>query len=175
MLRRERFKGYGKGVRIWPMARIARPESAWLGNHVMIDDFALIIAPVTLRDYSHVCSYASLLGGEEIELGEFAGTGIGVRIMSATEDYETMTSAVIQEPFRKPYRAPVKIGRHVTIGANSVVLPGVTIGEGAVVGALSLVKTDLEPWTIYAGVPVRPIGKRDKEAVLECERRFRES
>jgi len=175
MLKRERFRGYGKGVRIWPMAKIAMPETVWLGDHVMIDDFAFIMGPATLKDYSHICSFTSLLGGEEIEMGEFSCTGVGVRIFSATEDYDTMTSACIPAPFRKPHRAPVKIGRHVTIGANSVILPGVTIGDGAVVGALSLVKTDLEPWTIYAGIPARPIKARDREAVLEYERRFRES
>jgi len=175
MLKRERFRGYGKGVRIWPMARIAQPERVWIGNHVMIDDFALIIAPVTLRDYVHVCAHASLLGSDEIEMGEFSAIAPGSRIFSGTEDYNTMATAVVPAPFRNPYRAPVKIGRQVAIGANSVILCGVTIGEGAVVGALSLVKTDLEPWTIYAGVPVRPVGKRDREAVLECERRFRES
>ena len=53
-----------------------------------------------------------------------------------------------------------KIGRidikdHVFIGANATVLPGVTIGEGAIVGACALVTKDIEPYTVYTGVPAK--------------------
>ena len=48
------------------------------------------------------------------------------------------------------------------IGANSVIMPGVTIGEGALVGSNSFVNKDLEPWGIYVGSPCRKIGERQK-------------
>ena len=48
------------------------------------------------------------------------------------------------------------------VGANTVVLPGVTIGEGAVVGANSLVDRNLKPWGIYFGSPCKLIGWREK-------------
>ncbi|MCR5303076.1 MAG: acyltransferase, partial [Lachnospiraceae bacterium] len=48
------------------------------------------------------------------------------------------------------------------IGANCTLLPGVTIGEGAVVGANALVTKDLEPWGIYVGSPAKKIGEREK-------------
>jgi acetyltransferase-like isoleucine patch superfamily enzyme len=54
---------------------------------------------------------------------------------------------------------PVVIQDKVWIGLNVVILKGVTIGEGAVVGAASVVTKDVEPWTIVAGNPARPIGK----------------
>lgn len=50
---------------------------------------------------------------------------------------------------------PVRIGRDVWIGFESVVLPGVTIGDGAIVGARSVVAEDVEPYTIVAGNPAR--------------------
>ena len=55
------------------------------------------------------------------------------------------------------------------IGSNSIILPNVTISEGAVVGALSMVPTNsiLKPWTIYAGVPAKSVGKRNKEKILK--------
>lgn len=52
---------------------------------------------------------------------------------------------------------PVVIGRDVMIGANSTILPGVVIGEGAEVSAMSLVNTDLPPGVLAGGVPVRVI------------------
>lgn len=55
---------------------------------------------------------------------------------------------------------PVSIGNHVWIGYRAIVLPGVTIGEGAVVGACSVVSRDVPPFAIVAGNPARLIGKR---------------
>lgn len=48
------------------------------------------------------------------------------------------------------------------VGAHSVILPGVSFGEGAVVGSLSLVKESLDPWGIYGGVPARLIKPRGR-------------
>ena len=66
--------------------------------------------------------------------------------------------------------ARIEIGRHAVLGANSVILPGGGIGEGATVGALSLVKTPLEPWTVNAGVPTRVVSRRDRAGVRAQER-----
>lgn len=52
-------------------------------------------------------------------------------------------------------RGPVVIGPHATIGANCTVLPGVVIGEGAIVSAMSLVNRDVPPRTLVGGVPIR--------------------
>ena len=171
------FKRYGKGVRIWPMAKIVQSEAVWLGDHVMIDDFAFIMGGkgVTLGNYSHVCSYASILGGGEAVIGDYSVLGVGGRLFTGTENYDTMTSACIPYPYRMPYRGIVHIGKHVTMGAGCVILPGAVISEGAVIGALSLVKGLLEPWTIYAGIPCRPIKERNREAVMEQVRAFEES
>lgn len=55
---------------------------------------------------------------------------------------------------------PVRIGNDVWLGAHAVVLPGVTIGDGAVVGAGAVVTRNVAPGSIVAGVPARPIGSR---------------
>jgi maltose O-acetyltransferase len=57
----------------------------------------------------------------------------------------------------------VIIGHHVWIGYRAVVLPGVTIGDGAVVGAGAVVTKDVEPFTIVAGNPARKIGERNRD------------
>jgi galactoside O-acetyltransferase len=67
----------------------------------------------------------------------------------------------------------VVIRRHVLLGANCTVLPGVVIGEGCSVGANTLVKKDLDPWGIYAGSPPRRIGERSRE-ILNLEERYLE-
>jgi maltose O-acetyltransferase len=54
-------------------------------------------------------------------------------------------------------KAPIVVGDHVWIGANAVIFPGVTIGECSIVGAGSIVRHDVPPWTIVAGVPAKKI------------------
>jgi maltose O-acetyltransferase len=56
----------------------------------------------------------------------------------------------------------VQIGDHVWIGYRALILPGVTIGEGAVVAAGSVVSRDVEPFTIVGGVPAKVIGSRER-------------
>ncbi len=56
-------------------------------------------------------------------------------------------------------RGPVVIGDHVTIGANCTILPGVVIGDGAVISAMSLVNRDVPPGAYVGGVPIRPLSR----------------
>ena len=56
---------------------------------------------------------------------------------------------------------PVEIGRDVMIGANCTILPGVTVGDGAVVAAHSLVNRDVPPGAFVGGVPARPLRRKD--------------
>jgi acetyltransferase-like isoleucine patch superfamily enzyme len=60
---------------------------------------------------------------------------------------------------------PINIGRNVWIGFDSCILPGVSIGEGSIVGARSVVKDDVEPFTIVAGNPARVIRRFREEEI----------
>ena len=60
-------------------------------------------------------------------------------------------------------KGDIIIGNDVWIGYEAVILAGVTIGDGAVIGARAVVTTDVEPYTIVGGVPARPIRRRFDE------------
>jgi acetyltransferase-like isoleucine patch superfamily enzyme len=62
---------------------------------------------------------------------------------------------------------PVIFKKFATLGVNCTVLPGVTLAEGCIVGANSVVTKDTEPWMIYAGSPARAIKPRQRERILE--------
>jgi acetyltransferase-like isoleucine patch superfamily enzyme len=85
-----------------------------------------------------------------------------------------MTNPTIPRDFTHYTVSHVTIGQHAILGTNVVVFPGVTIGEGASVGACTSVRRDLPAWGIYAGEPLRKIGERDREAILEKRRQFLE-
>lgn len=61
----------------------------------------------------------------------------------------------------------VTIGNDVWIGHGAVIMPGVTIGHGAIVGSSAVVTKDVEPYTVVAGVPAKPIKRRHPEALAE--------
>ena len=82
-----------------------------------------------------------------------------------------MTNPMIPDKFKRLDDRPVNIKRHVIIGSGSVILPGVTLGEGCAIGALSLVKCDVPDWEIYSGVPAKYIKKRDRH-LLSYEKEF---
>ena len=65
------------------------------------------------------------------------------------------------------------IGNDVWIGQNATILPGVHIGDGAIIGANSVVGSDVEPYTIVVGNPARPLRKRFDDELIDFLLRFR--
>lgn len=84
-----------------------------------------------------------------------------------------MTNPMVPAEFTNVTHADVKIGRHVIIGAGSIILPNVTLEEGVAVGALSLVKKDCLAFGIYMGSPAKRIAERKRD-LLDGERTLRE-
>lgn len=89
--------------------------------------------------------------------------GPGAKCLSSTYEFHGFyTSQFLPEEAFKIGYGDITIEDDAYIGAGTVVMPGVTIGEGALVGANSLVNRNLKPWGIYYGNPVKLIGMREK-------------
>lgn len=151
-------------------------ENISFGRNVLIDDFVLIYAKnrITIGSHVHIACFSSITGGEPIEIGDFSAISQGCRILTGTDDFKGwgFGNSTIDEKYRNTKRAPIKIGSYCIVGANSVVLPGVEIGEGTTVGANSVVTRDLEPWGVYIGN--RRIAERDRASVMRTVARFHE-
>lgn len=169
------FVRIGQDVTIWPHARIVNPECISLGDSVIIDDFVFLMGGGRIGSFVHIASFTSVTGGGEFVMEDFSGLSGGVRVYTGNEDYSgnCLTNPAVPPPYRVPVRSFVHVEKHAIIGANSVILPGVTIGEGAVIGANSLVKKDCDPWTVYIGTPARRMKARPKEKILELEASLR--
>lgn len=163
-------------LRIHDSARIGGRENIEFGDPVLVDDFVLIVARdrMTIGNHVHIACFASITGGAEVTIGDFSAVSQGARVLTGTDDFVGwgFGNSTVPEEYRNTKRAPVRIGRFSIIGANAVVLPGVTIGEGAVVGAGSVVTRDLEPWGVYIGN--RRHRERDRDGVLATHARFLE-
>jgi galactoside O-acetyltransferase len=152
-------------------------EKIEMGNHVRIDPFCVVSAGggIRLGDHIHIAAHCSLIGGGGIEVGDFAGISHGAKRLSVSDklDGTCLTGPTVPKEFREVISSPILVQRHAVVGAGSIVLPGATIGEGAIIGALSLVRESVPSWTIWAGIPGRAIGQR-KQEILKLEERLRE-
>lgn len=126
----------GAHCHIYPGARVWAPWNLICEDAVGIADGAVVYnpAPIRLASHSIVSQDAYLCG--------------------ATHD--------IDDPTFPMTSAPITIGTYAWICARAVVCAGITVGEGAVLGLASVATRDLEPWTVYAGVPARKLRKRGR-------------
>jgi acetyltransferase-like isoleucine patch superfamily enzyme len=171
------FAWLGSNVLLHPTTVWVDCSKISLGNHVRIDPFCVvsITARISIGSYVHVGSHCSLSGAGGLVMDDFSCLSHGVKLFSSRDDFSglAMTNASVPDDLRQVTSEEVRIGRHVVVGAGSVIMPGVTIGEGCAVGALSFVDVSLEPWGIYAGVPARRIRDRQRD-LLSLEAKLRE-
>ena len=163
----------GRNIKVHESVVLIDAERLTIAEDVRIDPFCVISAAgeIRLGRHIHIGAHVSLIGGGGILIDDFAGVSHGAKLLSTSDDLSggALTGPTVSEELRAVDKRPIHIGRHAVIGAGSVILPGVTLGDGAVVGALSLVRDDVAPWTIWAGIPARHVGNRGR-AVLELER-----
>jgi len=168
------FRKIGTNVRISGNCVIVGAENIEIGNNVRIDEFCTLKAIggyIRIGSHIHLGGGVGLYGRHGIVLEDFAGLSANVRVFSGSDDYsgEHLTGPTVPERFLGVTAGEVHIGRHVIVGAGSIILPKVHIGEGSAVGSLALVHRSLEPWGIYAGNPAKRLKDRSRR-LLELER-----
>jgi dTDP-4-amino-4,6-dideoxy-D-glucose acyltransferase len=173
------FASVGNNVRLSDKASYYNCQNIQLGNNVRVDDFCVLSAGaggIKIGSYIHIAVYCSIIGSGSIILEDFANLSARVCVYSSSDDYSgmAMTNPTVPSEFTNVEHADVKIGRHVIIGAGSIVLPGVVLEDGVAIGALSLIKKDCQSFSIYGGSPAKRIGDR-KRNLLELEAEFTNS
>jgi acetyltransferase-like isoleucine patch superfamily enzyme len=167
----------GQGTRIFRGCRLVGAERIEIGRCSQIDEGVWIFAgeKVTIGDHVHMTFGSSISGGGRCVIHAFVGIGAGVRLITGTDltDGEGLTNPTIPDSYRRVHRGAIEIGAHAVVFTNAVIFPDVTIGEGVVVAAGSLVHRDLPAWGIFAGNPLVQIGVRPKETVLRLAEELR--
>jgi len=166
----------GKNVTIYDRAKICYPENLVIGDNVIIDDFVFIVAKpwAKIGSYVHIASFVSITGGGIFIIGDYSSIATGSCVLTGTADMSTLTNPTVPAVYRNTRHTFVEIGRNVLISAHCVVLPSVTIPDGVVIGANSLVLegTKLQPWTIYVGSPVRALRERPRRNIEQLARQL---
>lgn len=167
------FKRLGKNVRVSDKASIYNPELIELGDNSRIDDFSILSGKITIGRFVHVAPQCLLAGGEEgIFMDDFSGLAYQVQVFTQSDDYtgRSLTNPNIPSKYKKEKKSSVSLGRHVIVGAGSIIFPGVEVREGCSVGAMTLVNKSTQPWGIYVGNPARRVKERKKDLLaLEIE------
>lgn len=167
------IKEIGVDVNIYQPVELIRPENLVLKNHIIISAFAYVAAGLGtwIGNHIHIAAHSSISGGGYCVMEDFSGIAAGARLITGSANVGgfNMTSPTLPPEFQDVERSFIHMGKHSAVFTNAVVFAGVTIGEGAIVSVGSVVKNDLEPWTIYAGNPARKIAKRPRRNILKQE------
>lgn len=126
--------GVGKGVHVYPGVKIWAPWNLDLG------------------DECGIAGGATLYSQGKISIGRRAVISQGVYLCTGTHDYTKAGFPLVTKP--------ILIGDQAWVAAEAFVHPGVTINEGAVIGARSVVNKDMPAWMVCAGFPCKPLKAR---------------
>lgn len=168
------FKKLGMNVKVSDKASIYNADQIEIGDNSRIDDFCVLSGRVILGRFVHIAPHCLLAGGElGISMDDFSGLAYYVQVFSQSDDYSgrSLTNPTVPNQFKRETKKAIFIGRHVIIGAGSIVFPGVNLAEGCSVGAMTLVNKSTEPWGIYLGNPAKRIKERKKD-ILKLEADF---
>lgn len=158
---RWRLAACGPHLWVGSRVRLVNPNRVFLGDAVVIERDCVIGARLggTLRlgELVHLAQGCVVACGEgELTIGPF--TIVGEYSSIRNTNHGMARDRPIR--FQEQSCAPISIGRDVWIGRGCAILAGVTIGDGAVVGANSVVTGDVDPYTVVAGNPARFIRAR---------------
>jgi putative colanic acid biosynthesis acetyltransferase WcaF len=141
-------------LRTWRIV-LLRAFGAKIGKGCRIDPSCRIWAPwnLSVGDYVALAKNVDCYCVSRIKIGTNVAVSQRSFLCTASHDISSLTRPLIHKP--------IHIQDHVWVCAQAFVGPGVTVGEGAIVGACAVVTKDVVPWTIVAGNPARFIKKRE--------------
>ena len=149
----------GKGSKIYHSVRMDTPpyRRFWLGRRSVIESYCCInnaVGDVTIGDYTRIGIHCTVIG--PVCIGHHVNLAQGITVTALNHNFADTNRRIDEQGIST---RPVVIGDDVWIGANAVILPGVTIGRHVVVAAGAVVTKDVPENTIVAGVPAKVIKK----------------
>jgi len=171
------LKACGKNVIIGKTVRIRYPELVEIGDNVIIDDFTYISTSLRINNNVHISSGCKIIGGKSafVEFKDYSTLAPNVVLSAGSDDYLSgIATPLVPLEFKgNAVIGKIILNKHCIVGAGSVVLSNVVLNEGACLGALSLANRDLEPYSLYVGIPAKFLKNRNKEEILTFEKKMK--
>jgi acetyltransferase-like isoleucine patch superfamily enzyme len=152
---------FGDGVQVGRGALVKHPETCDIADGVFIGEHAFVQGRVDGRCVigRHVWLGPQVyLDARDLEIEEFVGVGPGAKVLGSEHTGQPVNVPIVQTDLEI---RPVRIRAWADIGVNAVILPGVTVGRGAIVGAGAVVTRDVPDFAVVAGVPAAFMKWRD--------------
>ena len=151
------YQHRGRGSKIYGSVRMDTPpyRRFFLGNHSVIESYCCInnaVGDVVIGDYTRIGIHNTIIG--PVCIGNHVNLAQGITVTALNHNFKDKTKRIDEQGISTN---PVVIGDDVWIGANAVILPGVTIGKHCVVAAGAVVTKDVPDNTIVGGVPAKVI------------------
>lgn len=151
---------------VWIRARVMRRFFASMGEDTVIQAGMRVTNPEKIAIGSH-CNFARgvfITGGGGVTIGDWVGFGPDVKVWSVNHRFDDPDRPWLLQGWEMK---PVVIEDDVWLGANVFLMPGVTIGKGAIVSACAVVGKSVPAYSLVAGNPARVVGWRKKPEAVE--------
>jgi len=149
------YQHRGRGSKIYHSVRMDTPpyRRLWLGNRSVIESYCCVnnaVGDIVIGDHTRIGIGCTLIG--PVCIGSHVNLAQGIVVTALNHNFSDTTARIDQQGVST---RPVTIGDDVWIGANAVILPGVTIGCHCVVAAGAVVSKDVPDNTLVGGVPAK--------------------
>lgn len=153
------YQHRGRSSKIYRSVRMDTPpyRRFFLGNHSIIESYSCInnaVGDVVIGDYTRIGMHNTIIG--PVCIGSHVNLAQGITVTALNHNFEDKEKRIDEQGITTK---PIIIGDDVWIGANAVILPGVTIGKHCVVAAGAVVTKNVPDNTIVGGVPAKEIKK----------------
>ena len=151
------YQHRGRGSKIYPSVRMDTPpyRRFWLGKRSVVESYCCVnnaVGDVVIGDYSRIGLHSTIIG--PVCIGSHVHLAQGITVTALNHNFADRDRRIDQQGISTQ---PVVIGDDVWIGANAVILPGVTIGRHCVVAAGAVVTKDVPDYCVVGGVPAKII------------------
>ena len=151
------YQHRGRGSKIYHSVRMDNPpyRRFSLGRHSVVESFCCInnaVGDVVIGDHTRIGIHNTVIG--PVTIGSHVNLAQGITVTALNHNYKETGKRIDQQGVSTN---PVVIGDDVWIGANAVILPGVTLGNHCVIAAGAVVTKDVPPHSLVAGVPAKII------------------
>jgi galactoside O-acetyltransferase len=142
------------------------PAMISFGENCRIDSFVKIEGGrgVHIGKHVHIASFSHVnIGGGYVFISDGVALASGSKIVSGGNTLDGLSMSAVSPPDQQVVkRGQVMIGFNACVLTNAVVMPGVHIGDYSIIGAGSVLRSDVPPWEVWAGVPAKKIRDRDR-------------